>query len=212
MPTCRPLSQAEIGRALESKTLSTETPLGQRNHMLFQLMLCTGFRISEVLGLTVADVYNAPKRKMLDRIVLKSRARKGRGVEMEIALPDECQAELLEYLTTHELKGKPSAKLFDITPRRSEQILAALKAEMEWEGTVSNHSLRKTLGKQVYEQTGHDLEKTRMALGHKQITSTQCYITADKDEVRDFMKKLKLGYQAKPAASDAPVAAPSRHH
>jgi integrase len=59
-------------------------------------------------------------------------------------------------------------------------------------GNVSTHTLRKTFAKFAYELLGGKLEKVRVALGHKSITSTIAYLSFNHDDIDSAMMAIAL--------------------
>ena len=84
----KPLTEEEI-RALVNN-------LGPADKALFLLGLKTGFRISELLSLTVGDVVSNGKIK--DRVTVQRRNMKGKKSSRTVLLHEEARQALKEYL------------------------------------------------------------------------------------------------------------------
>jgi integrase len=172
----KPLSEIEIKLILAELT-------SERNKCLFIMGLKTGFRISELLSLTVRDVtqYN----KIRDSVTVKRAKMKGKNSSRTVVLHDQVKLALenMGVLLMH-----PNDRLFPICRMQASRIIkdAANKAKIE--GKVSTHSMRKTLAKNVYYALGKDLIATQKALGHKSMNSTVSYLSFDQDAIDNAIR------------------------
>lgn len=55
---------------------------------------------------------------------------------------------------------------------------------------ISSHSLRYSFGNKFYEISNYDIEKTRIALRHSDIKSTQIYVKGDINAVNDLIANI----------------------
>jgi site-specific recombinase XerD len=172
------LSDAEAHALLAACDPSTWT--GRRDHAMFALTLQTGLRISELAGLTRADV------------TLTSGAHvhtlgKGRK-ERRTPLIASTKAVLKAWLT--EVGGDPAEPLFPTTTGRhlsrdgiehrlarhlniASQNCPSLKAK-----TVTMHTLRHTAAMRLL-VAGNDITVIALWLGHEQVSTTTIYLHAD---------------------------------
>lgn len=97
---------------------------------------------------------------------------------------------LREYIKEQKLTKED--RLFDLTERRIEQLIKkwAIAAGIPNAEKITPHSLRRSLGKAFYIKSGKDIEKTRIILGHQNISSTQHYLGIQEEEVRKDYKKM----------------------
>ena len=53
------------------------------------------------------------------------------------------------------------------------------------------HSLRKCFARLVYEESGHDIDLTRVALGHSSVTTTQRYLATSESAAFDAIGRIQ---------------------
>lgn len=196
MKGCRPLTDQEIAAVLEQIN-RTQQPL--RNAALFQLGIRTGFRISELLSLRLADVWQ--NGRLADEIAVARRhmkkKREGRSVPLH---NPEARAALEAWIAALAAAGHtaPDTALF----RSREGANQPMNRRSAWEmlkraytasgltGKLATHTLRKTFAKQMKELLGDDLLALKEAMGHAQITSTTAYVQFDQRKLTDAFRKL----------------------
>lgn len=165
------------GKALEAYRLTRE-----RDIALVTLLLGTGIRVSECVGLDIEDL---DLRNDRFRVV-----RKG-GNEAMVYFGDEVREALLKYLTVREgitpLAGHEHA-LFYSTQRRRITVRAVENLVQKYAGAVTTakhitpHKLRSTYGTALYQETG-DIYLVADVLGHKDVNTTRKHYAA-MDETR----------------------------
>ena len=190
MAGMRPLTKEEQGLVLAGLDR-------MRDRVLFLTGLYTGFRISELLSLRVADVWknDEPGRAVtVSRRHLKGGAgpHASRLQSRSVALHPMLRAAIATYLAPR-FEGRPVDGLEVLFPSRKgrnqpirpgqawhviKQAAGRVGAER-----VATHSLRKSFARSVYESTGHDLVVTQRALGHRSILTTARYLDASEPEV-----------------------------
>jgi integrase len=193
-----------------------------RDQALIVLGLNTGFRIHELLSLTVGQVW---ERGVVRPSVTVTRARLkgGRSVyrrsihSRSVPLNDRAKTYLNAYLSERALAGllNPAAPLFPsrkhghaLTRWQANRIVhtvlgAAGFADQSRYGT---HTLRKTFCQKVYRATKHDINLTRAVMGHTQVGTTQRYLYVDARDVAAAV--LAVGESSfSPANSALPMVA-----
>lgn len=194
MKGCRPLSDTEIASIL--KVLDRGT-FPKRDRALFLLGLRSGFRISELLSLTLGDVYQ--NGQFVDRISVSRKFMKKKLEGRTVMLHPEAKKALEQLVLELESRGRGTSKqvLFcsregmnEAMDRRSAwHMLRAASKKCGITGKIGTHCMRKTFAKKVHEKLGKDLMKTQKALGHKQITSTTSYLSFNEEDVDDAILK-----------------------
>jgi integrase len=174
----KPLNDKEVKMMLDSFT-------SQRNKCLFLLGCKTGFRISELLSITVQDVVQYGKIK--DSVTVKRASMKGKHNSRTVVLHDKAKA-ALEAMGV--ITMQPQDSLFPIKRAQAHRIIKKAVADARIEGKVSSHSMRKTLAKNVFEALGRDLINTQRALGHKSINSTVSYLSFDQGAIDNAIKGI----------------------
>jgi integrase len=168
---------------------------------LFVTGVKNGFRMSELLRLTVGDVYDHGriveqvtvqrchmKKKAEGRtVVLHPRARDAIGIWLPIlarylgvdkpcdippGTPRFCSQVRREGGTRRHIAGETAWR-----------ILEAAVTASKLTGMIGTHSMRQTLATKVYDHVQRDLVKTQRALGHKDINSTVAYLSFREEEI-----------------------------
>ena len=170
-----------------------------RNQALVLLGLNTGFRITEILSLTVGQVWDAGHVKPQVK-VSRAQLKGGRGqhrktvVSRSVPLNAAVTAVLEQYLFARFGSGAadPLAPLFPsrkhgapITRWQANRIVHAVfnKAGLGTPESYGTHSLRKTFARKVYTATKYDINLTRAIMGHASIATTQKYLYVDESEM-----------------------------
>ncbi len=164
--TSRPLTEAEITQIV--KTLHKD-----RDRCLFILGVKTGFRISELLSLTVADVSG-------DTITVRRKNMKGKRRSRIVPLHQDCRAYIARLVKNSNLSNFDI--LFPISRIQAYRIIRDAALSCNIRGVVSTHSMRKTFGQAVYKRTNNIVAAQR-ALGHASLSSTTHYLSVGQDEV-----------------------------
>ena len=152
-----------------------EGEAGDRDRVLYGLMLGTGIRVGSALGLDVEDVD-------LERAELLLRTTKGNAPQV-VFLPDRIVLMLGEYLG-----DRTTGPVFDSRHRRRlsvRQVARRLQYWLERAGCrrYSPHSLRHAFGQALYDQTG-DPFLVQAAMGHRSIASTLVYARVGPTAIR----------------------------
>ena len=161
-----------------------------REKTLLTLGFCTGYRISELLSLKVADVSTNgiihshvtvkaanTKTKIGRSVLLNTDAQKALKRIVDIIGIRSGQSPLF-ISRKHDANGNLKA----ISRQQAHDLLKVLFAKIGEFGNVSTHTLRKTFAARIYEQTGK-LELVQIALGHKSINSTISYLAFGSDDL-----------------------------
>lgn len=175
-----------------------------RNRCLYVLGKCTGFRISELLSISVSQVYNTDYLKVARKNV------KGKSQSREVILNKEAKEAISEYLNSLEFidvnaplfVSREGGGLKPLTRFRGHQILKKAFEESNLEGSLSSHSMRKSFAMNVYEKSGRDLILTSKALGHANISTTINYLPVNQSKLNaiilgdDIKVQTKNSYNA----------------
>ena len=150
-----------------------------RNRGLFMLGVSTGGRISELLSLTIGDVYQngtAVTDLLFDRSIVK-------GGEVSRAVPvnvDGRQA-IEALIGWHQEKYRTLASTRPLFPSRNKNGRVAMNRQTAHEmlkrafetaglnGKLATHSLRKSFAQRLYEESG-DIYLVQELLGHRNVS------------------------------------------
>ena len=158
----------------------------QRNYILFLFGIYTGRRIGDILKLKVEDV------KGRDHILIKERKTK-KNMRMEInpelkrALDEYCMNKQDNSYLIRSRKGKNQ-------PIRRETAYMILKvaAERFDLDRIGCHTMRKTFGYSLYNQSKKNIGLVMKALNHSNELETLRYIGIDYETINNAITSLKF--------------------
>lgn len=177
------LDQVEDGTKLTKKELEYHKKTKIRDVALLTLLLGTGIRVSECVGLDVNDVnFEAGGIKV---------RRKG-GFEAIIYFGEEVETALLDYMEQREhiipAAGHENALFLSLQNRRMavrsvENLVKKYASRVTTLKKITPHKLRSTYGTTLYQETG-DIYLVADVLGHKDVNTTRKHYAAQEDERR----------------------------
>ena len=205
MKGTRPLDNSEIRIVSACFTGTFEA----RNRGLFMLGVSTGGRISELLSLTVGDVYQNQKPVtdlLFDRSIVK-------GSEISRAVPvnSDGRRAIEDLVAWHQEKYKTIAPSRPLFPSRNKSGSVAMNRQTAHEmlkkaftaaglnGKLATHSLRKSFAQRVYEESS-DIYLVQELLGHRNVSTTQKYIGVNYATARETVEAIAL--EAKASSSE----------
>lgn len=177
------LDQVEDGTKLTKKELEYHKKTKLRDVALLTLLLGTGIRVSECVGLDINDIN-------FDEGGFKIR-RKG-GYETVIYFGEEVEAALLDYLEERKhmipAEGHENALFLSLQNRRMavrsvENLVKKYASRVTTLKKITPHKLRSTYGTTLYRETG-DIYLVADVLGHKDVNTTRKHYAALEDERR----------------------------
>lgn len=158
-----------------------------RDACLFQLGVDLGYRIRELLSLKFGDVYNFKVSAARERVYVDKRYLKGKRAGLgKIILPEsrnminEWYAELVTFQDVsaqtyliQSRKGENRA----ISYQQANRILKEAFENMNMDGKLATHTMRKTAAVRFYKASNNDINATKHFLGHSSINDTQKYLS-----------------------------------
>ncbi len=177
------LDQVEDGTKLTKKELEYHKKTKLRDIALLTLLLGTGIRVSECVGLDISDIN-------FDVGGIKIR-RKG-GYEAVIYFGEEVETALLDYLEQREhiipSEGHENALFLSLQNRRMavrsvENLVKKYASRVTSLKKITPHKLRSTYGTTLYQESG-DIYLVADVLGHKDVNTTRKHYAALEDERR----------------------------
>lgn len=177
------LDQVEDGTKLTKKELEYHKKTKTRDVALLTLLLGTGIRVSECVGLNISDVN-------FETGGIKIR-RKG-GYETVIYFGEEVETALLDYLEERKrilpMVGHEDALFLSLQNRRIavrsvEKLVKKYASRVTTLKKITPHKLRSTYGTSLYQETG-DIYLVADVLGHKDVNTTRKHYAAQSDERR----------------------------
>lgn len=169
-----------------------------REKALLTLGFATGYRISELLSLTVADIStNGVIHSHVTVKASNTKTKTGRTVLLNTDA-QKCLKTLLGFIgmdgkTPLFISRKHGADgaLKAISRQQAHDILKRLFALVGEFGNVSTHTLRKTFAAFIYEACGK-LELVQIALGHKSISSTISYLSFNTGSIDSAIQSMEF--------------------
>jgi integrase/recombinase XerD len=166
-----PLTEWEVKKLLNFRE---RTIKDRRDKFMIRMLLATGFRLSEMLGVKVSDVYTT-KKKFYIRIT-----RKGKLHQEAYRIPETTYLSLIKWIDANRLK--PDQYVIFNTVYSNRLSLGAathiIKYRMIRAGIndqfKSAHSLRHTFATMMV-KNGMSLMTVSKALGHASIKTTEVY-------------------------------------
>ena len=177
------LDEAESGEKLTARQKVYHNKTKKRDLAILTLLLGTGIRVSECVGLDIHDI--DPKNNGIKI------HRKG-GAEVIVYFGDEVADALDDYLDErlqmHPQEGSSDALFLSLQNRRIgvRSVENLVKKYARLVTTVKNitpHKLRSTYGTNLYRETG-DIYLVADVLGHKDVNTTKRHYAAQADERR----------------------------
>lgn len=185
------LTEEEVEQLLEAAN-SDQSEGGQRLYALLEVLYATGLRVSELVGLTMGNLYKTLGKKTLEPLIMV----KGKGgKERMVPLTEKATQALEAYLdkrlseSYHERDWifSSSSKEGHLTRQRFGQLLKQLAIDIGMDPKrISPHVLRHSFATHLLHH-GADLRVIQTLLGHSDISTTQIYT-----HVLDQRKKALL--------------------
>lgn len=175
------LDAVDSGDKLTSKQKAYHEKTKIRDLAIMTLLLGTGIRVSECVGIDINDID-------FDNTGIKIR-RKG-GYETTVYFGDEVQAALLDYYRErcnilasegHENAFFLSMQRKRMSVRSVENLVGKYSKLVTKLKHITPHKLRSTYGTSLYRETG-DIYLVADVLGHKDVNTTRKHYAAQEDE------------------------------
>lgn len=186
------LDQVEEGSKMTKSQQKFHEKTKTRDLAILTLLLGTGIRVSECVGLDLEDVD-------FDNLAIKVR-RKG-GYEDIVYFGEEVEAAMSSYLEQRlhiiPMEGHENAFFLSLQNRRMavrsvENLVKKYASLVTTAKRITPHKLRSTYGTTLYQETG-DIYLVADVLGHRDVNTTRKHYAAMKDEnKRKAAKSVKL--------------------
>lgn len=177
------LDQVEDGTKLTKKELEYHKKTKLRDIALLTLLLGTGIRVSECVGINLNDID-------FDEGGVKVR-RKG-GYEAVVYFGNEVETALLDYMEQREFmipcEGHEEALFLSLQNKRIavrsvENLVKKYASRVTTLKKITPHKLRSTYGTTLYKETG-DIYLVADVLGHKDVNTTRKHYAAIAEDRR----------------------------
>ena len=177
------LDEVESGEKLTERQKAYHAQTKKRDLALLTLLLGTGIRVSECVGLDLTDVDFKNNGIKIHR--------KG-GYESIVYFGEEVEEALSDYIREREqiipMEGSTNALFLSMQKKRMSvrSVEKLVKKYSQLVTTLKNitpHKLRSTYGTTLYQETG-DIYLVADVLGHKDVNTTRKHYAAQADERR----------------------------
>ena len=198
MKGTRPLDNDEIRRVYGCFTGT----FAARNRGLFMLGVSTGGRISELLSLTIGDVYQ--NGKAVTDLLYNRSIVKGGEVSRTVPVNVDGRDAIEDLIHWHREKYATLAPTRPLFPSRNKKGTVSMNRQTAHDmlkeafmdaglnGKLATHSLRKSFAQRVYEESG-DIYLVQELLGHQNVATTQKYIGMNYATARQTVEAMALG-------------------
>ena len=186
------LDEIESGENLTKRQQKFHEKLKIRDLALVTLLLGTGMRVSECVGINIDDIDFKQNGVKITR--------KG-GNQVILYFGDEVREALLNYIDERNkdlAKTKDETALFlsnrgtRITVRAVQNLVKKYSQIITKVKTITPHKLRSTYGTNLYQETG-DIYLVADVLGHADVNTTKKHYAAiEESRRRSAAKKIKL--------------------
>lgn len=195
MKGTRPLSTDEIIAVSNQFTGTYEV----RNRSLFMLGVSVGGRISELLALTIGDVYQ--NGQAVSDLLFQKNVVKGKETARMIPCNEDGRQAISFLIQWHK------EQFFNLDPKRplfisrkgnkaisrvqGHRILEKAFQAAGLNGKLATHSMRKTYAQRMYDATG-DIHLVKECLGHKSVVTTQKYLGVSYSKMQAASRAIEL--------------------
>lgn len=179
------LSEEELKKIINT---FNHDPKSVRDRLILELLIATGARISEIIGLEVKDIEDSEYRYI--RVLGKGSKYRYIPIHNEIAEKIKSYIEkerkmLIEKNRTFKLFPKASRELFYKSIKEHAKLAKIEKH-------VHPHMIRHTVAT-ILLKNGADIRTVQEILGHAGITTTQIYTHVEKSKLKSIYDKVRLG-------------------
>ena len=183
------LDEVESGENLTTRQKAYHAQTKKRDLALLTLLLGTGIRVSECVGLDLTDIDFKNNGLKVHR--------KG-GYEAIVYFGDEVAEALMDYMNEREkvipVEGSANALFLSmqkkrISVRSVENLVKKYSQLVTTLKNITPHKLRSTYGTTFYQETG-DIYLVADVLGHKDVNTTRKHYAAQADERRRQAAKV----------------------
>lgn len=166
-------------------TPKLNTPLGQRDRLILEMLYATGVRVSELVNIKISDISSDNTIKVL-----------GKGnKERIVRFGDYCEEILHMYLNDghYKLNGT-NPYLFlnnngeQLTDRGVRYLLDKIISKTTIEKKISPHMIRHSFATHLLNE-GCDILTVQELLGHESLTATSIYTHITNDRLKDVYFK-----------------------
>lgn len=184
--------QAIKNELVRSKILNMARKKDRQQYTLLIIGIYSGFRISDILALTVGDVIGQDNFNVLEIKTLKTKAKK---TYRKVLIHDCIKKAVKVFAEERELglddfifySSKNGNKAINSSTARRWLNFYGDKFGLD----LSTHSLRKTFGFMNYTASNGNLSLIQSMLNHESQADTLKYIGIEQDDIDDMIRKMQ---------------------
>ncbi len=187
------LSDREIRQLLGAIRLPS--PFGGRDHAMLTLVLHTGLRVSELVGLDVHHVLvQGQPRQTLWLPADLGKGGKARAIPLN-ATARSAIFSLLGFLKKRGFSVAPEAPLLQnrfhrrLSGRDIQRLVKLLREAAGLDVPATPHTLRHAFASKVAQSHGN-LRSLQQILGHNRLSSSQVYLHPTRDDLQDAVDSI----------------------
>jgi integrase len=176
-----------------------------RDRLIVILLVSTGFRVSEILTLTIGQVVAPDGQVARDICIARKDLKGGKGAHAKgvrsrrVPLNERARLAIGDYLAS--LKVHPTRETFLFRSQKglnepirrchAHKIVKSAARDAGVDATyVGCHSFRRSFAKQVFAASGHNLLAVQRLLGHRSPLTSAGYLSVDNDELDSLVLGL----------------------
>lgn len=198
MKGARPLTNAEI--LLVAGQFSGTFAL--RNRSLFLLGVSVGGRISEMLSLTIGDVWQ--NHQPVTDLLFQKRIVKGKETARMVPVNADGREAIVSLIAWHKERfstlgtdrplftSRKGGGWSAMTRGQAHKVLEAAFWKAGLNGKLATHSLRKSFAQRIYDATD-DIYLVQELLGHKSIETTKKYLGISYQKLQRAVELIEVG-------------------
>jgi integrase len=169
-----------------------------RDRLLVILLVSTGFRVSEILTLTIGQVVASDGQVARDICVARRDLKGGKGAQAKgvrsrrVPLNERARSAIGDYLAS--LKAHPTRDTYLFRSQKglnepvqrghAHKIVKSAAWDAGVDATfVGCHSCRRSFAKQIFTASGHNILAVQRLLGHRSPLTSMAYLSADSEEL-----------------------------
>ena len=188
------LSKSELRRVLDAVDIAT--PFGRRDYLLIRFLSQTALRVGECAGLLtclVAD--NGTPRRYLHLPAAICKGSRGRVVPLN-AVARACIAKQLAFNSERGFSTAPASPLFQnrchgpLSVRSIQSLVAYYRRRAGLDVRATPHTFRHSAASQMI-AAGVPTAHVQRILGHRKLSSTQCYLHPHQSELLESSRVLE---------------------
>jgi len=187
----RPLPKVLSSREVEALLAAPDRgdARGLRDAAMLEMLYATGFRVSEMLGLRLADLH-------LDAGYVRCTGKGGK--ERVVPLGGEADAAVQKYLATGRpaLLGERRSNLLfvnrrglELTRQSAWKMIRAYGRKARVKAPLSPHVVRHSFATHLLEH-GADLRSVQILLGHADISTTEIYTHVNRERLKRLYRSF----------------------